>query len=482
MKGRGPAICPLSWAHIAGLASWQAAVIFLFFLPALSFTVLVIFAVFSLAAPFMTGVSYYLPIITRGSSGSNRVVLSFDDGPDPLTTPLLLDLLNKFKVKAVFFVTGVNATANPELIKEILKRGHEIGNHSHNHDPLLMVKGTKRLRNEIRTVQDILKEFGIRPLAFRPPVGITNPRLRRILLDEGMFCCNFSNRPCDFGNRRTRGIARRILRRLKPGDIILLHDRRPQNNNLLVWLQEIEYLISGINAAGFEMTGLAELLSVPVMEEAGASPANAVRGFYSSIEKSYDLERTKTPVYKTERALFEKNLFPLVNPNHRVCEIGAGSGIFTLILAGRAKAVTAVDISALMLKQLEIKAKERMINNIEYHAVDAEFEDIGNQYDLVCSFSCFEYFGDLEGIFSRVFASLKPGGMFYFTTAHSSPVRFFAQIGNAIRQGIWLRARRALKINAFLRRSGFEQIKIRTHHLKIPFAGGIMIEVICKKA
>ena len=100
---------------------------------------LVYFLFISIAAPFFPAFGYYLPIISRGNSGKNAISLTFDDGPDPITTPEVLRLLEKYKVKATFFVTGSSASRYPLLIKEIVRLGHSIGNHSYHHYMLLML-------------------------------------------------------------------------------------------------------------------------------------------------------------------------------------------------------------------------------------------------------------------------------------------------------------------------------------------------------
>ena len=94
---------------------------------------------------FLPGFGFYLPIVSRGESKLNAVALTFDDGPDPLVTPQVLQLLLKHQVTATFFVTGKKAAKHPELIKEILRHGHSIGNHSYIHDNLLMFRRKKPL-------------------------------------------------------------------------------------------------------------------------------------------------------------------------------------------------------------------------------------------------------------------------------------------------------------------------------------------------
>jgi peptidoglycan/xylan/chitin deacetylase (PgdA/CDA1 family) len=144
--------------------------------------------------------------------------------------------------------------------------GHEIGNHSQTHDPILMLRRFSTLYKEIADCQLELNKLGIIPYSFRPPVGITNPKLPRILNRLGLNCVGFSNRPRDFGNRRINRLAEKVLKALKPGSIILLHDKIPdQTFSLADWLMEVERIITGIHQKGLSIVPLSELIARPVM-------------------------------------------------------------------------------------------------------------------------------------------------------------------------------------------------------------------------
>jgi len=222
------------------------------------------------AASFMPRSSFFLPVISRGQTGKNAVALTFDDGPDPLTTPALLDMLAGCGVRATFFVSGRAAQGHPDLIRSILSQGHLVGNHSYNHSPFLMLRRYKPLCLEIAAAQDILEKQGIRSFAFRPPVGLTNPKLGPILSGLGMVCVTFSCRAYDRGNRQIRGLAGKILSGVKPDDIILLHDVRPSKvDEIPFWLGEVEAILTGLNRRGLAVLPLDELIGRPVMAPCG---------------------------------------------------------------------------------------------------------------------------------------------------------------------------------------------------------------------
>ena len=226
------------------------------------------FVLLCLAAPFLPRAGFFLPVISRGGGSGKTVALTFDDGPDPDVTPLLLDLLGRHRLTAAFFVTGQNAERHPELVREILRRGHDVGNHSYRHDPLLMLRSRARLADEIARTQELLAPFGIRPARLPAARGVTNPRLPGVLEELGMECVTFSCRAGDFGNRRIGGLARTILRKVRPGAIVLLHDVSPPGGGRIAeWLAEVEEIIRGLKAGGYEIVPLSELIGRPVMED-----------------------------------------------------------------------------------------------------------------------------------------------------------------------------------------------------------------------
>lgn len=173
-------------------------------------------------------------MLKRGPSDGECLYLTFDDGPDPVWTPRVLDILAACGARATFFVVGTHARAHPGLLRRIAAEGHEIGNHtgSHRHPWLLTAPAARReVRNGTETIADIV---GSRPLYYRPPHG----RIRRCMVDaahdDGQATVLWSLGAVDWG---PMGSAPRIWRRLRkavPGDIVLLHDGRrgpnkPQN-------------------------------------------------------------------------------------------------------------------------------------------------------------------------------------------------------------------------------------------------------------
>ena len=224
-----------------------------------------VFMLVCMAAPFIPTCSFFLPVISRGTCGRKAVALTFDDGPDPLTTPELLRLLKTHRASATFFVTGQRVVRYPQLTKEIMAQGHSLANHSFHHDMLGAFRSITTMQHEIETTQRALKGLGIVALAYRPPMGITSPRLRRVMQTEGMFVVNFSCRAWDGGNRRIRHLSRRILKRVRANDILLLHDNLAEPSLFSRWAGEVDLILQGIPKKGLEIIPLADLIGRPVM-------------------------------------------------------------------------------------------------------------------------------------------------------------------------------------------------------------------------
>lgn len=243
--------------------------------PSLAILPLSLFLLACLGAPFLPRSSFFLPVISSAAPGTQGIALTFDDGPFPASTPLLLELLARHSLPATFFVTGRNAAAHPELIQAIVAHQQTIGNHSFRHDNLLMLRTTRTLHKDIRTTQDILATLGIRPLLFRPPVGITNPRLGPVLARLGLQAVTFSCRINDRGNRNIEHLAARVLRHLRPGQILLLHDNPPRNKHHSdLWLRELDSLFSCLRRT-HRVLPLADLINTPVMVPVDNQPGPA---------------------------------------------------------------------------------------------------------------------------------------------------------------------------------------------------------------
>jgi peptidoglycan-N-acetylglucosamine deacetylase len=196
--------------------------------------------------------------ICSGNKSKKQIALTFDDGPDPRSTPQLLDLLRDEKISAAFFCIGKHVEKNPELAARILREGHLVENHSFAHSNLINFYSPKRLREELIQAQAAIeKASGVAPKFYRPPVGLTNPGTFRVAKALGLRVIGWNVRSLDTMTANPAKIVARIERGLKPGAIVLLHDGNIPAEKLLA---TVKSLLDRLRALGYQVVRLDELL------------------------------------------------------------------------------------------------------------------------------------------------------------------------------------------------------------------------------
>jgi peptidoglycan-N-acetylglucosamine deacetylase len=183
--------------------------------------------------------------------GAGCVALTFDDGPDPVDTPKLLDLLREKGVKVTFFVIGKRADQYPEIVRRAWAEGHLVANHTWSHDSLFCFLTPRRLRAEIeRGTESVRRSCGFRPRFFRSPVGMRHPFLGPYLRDAGLEYISWTIRTLDTFSANPSVLARRILNKAVSGDIILLHDHLPGGADAM--LEALPRVIDELRERGLE--------------------------------------------------------------------------------------------------------------------------------------------------------------------------------------------------------------------------------------
>ena len=194
------------------------------------------------------------PNLTRlpaSATARREICLTFDDGPDPDVTPWVLELLDRFQVKASFFCIGEKAAAHPELVREIAHRGHSVENHSYHHRGAFAFFGVSRLKREVEAAQQTLTSIAGRPPAFfRAPAGFRSPLLDPVLSTASLRYVSWTRRGFDAVSRDPRRILRRLTRALAAGDVLLLHDSGP------VVLDVLPALLGELAARGLKAVSL----------------------------------------------------------------------------------------------------------------------------------------------------------------------------------------------------------------------------------
>ena len=163
--------------------------------------------------------------LPAAAAAKNKIVLSIDDGPDPVVTPQVLDILDRYAVQATFFCVGEKAARHPELCREIVQRGHAVENHTQRHPHYFAFLGINALTREIQAAQDNLTAItGRAPLLFRAPAGLRSPLLDPVLARLGLRLVAWTQRGIDTRTSDPATVKRRMMRNLKAGAILLLHD------------------------------------------------------------------------------------------------------------------------------------------------------------------------------------------------------------------------------------------------------------------
>ncbi len=220
-----------------------------------------------------------LGTITNVSVRQNAAALTFDDGPCPAYTVPLLNLLEKYKVKATFFLVGRQTEKFPYVVKRIIDAGHAIGNHSWNHPSFPLIDARERVKQILKCKKAMLP---YKTNLFRPPYGHQNvaSRIEAFLLGYKVIAWNIAAE--DWLNKSSQEMAEAVIARIQPGSIILFHD-------YLYTTYELEYIAREQAFGAIEiilktLSGNFKFVTVPELLKMGKSVR---QNWYSQEEKNF---------------------------------------------------------------------------------------------------------------------------------------------------------------------------------------------------
>lgn len=215
-----------------------------------------------LCGVFFLRLRMFADALVHGPSSANGVALTFDDGPDPVHTREVLDALDKHEAKATFFVIGHKAEKHPDLVREILERGHTVGVHGFAHDRLFSLRGSKRVRSDLERAIRVLEIITDRtPTLFRPPIGHTNPTIARIADQLDLTMVGWSVRARDgLASATPAAVVSRISRGLEDGAIVLLHDAAERGDRKPAGVTALPEILEKIAAKNLRVVPLATWL------------------------------------------------------------------------------------------------------------------------------------------------------------------------------------------------------------------------------
>lgn len=185
------------------------------------------------------------------------VAMTFDDGPHPVLTPRLLDILKERNIKCTFFVIGRSAKAHPQIIRRMIAEGHEVANHTWTHASLTS-RSDDQIRQELRQSEDALvAAANYRPQLIRPPYGAVNARIKQLMFAEfGYSTIMWSVDPQDWRRPGVGVVTSRLVNGAHPGAIMLAHDIHPPT------IQAMPAMFDQLLAKGYQFVTVSQLLNL----------------------------------------------------------------------------------------------------------------------------------------------------------------------------------------------------------------------------
>lgn len=234
------------------------------------------------------------PTLIRGRSDRPQVALTFDDGPDPDITPSVLDTLADFQARATFFVIGRYLEQHRGLGERLYREGHELGNHSWHHSRFQNFYSASGHGTEIDRCAELIKTLtqSKREPLYRPPVGLKSPAMARAAHKRKLKVAAWSIHSRDTLAREPRAIANGVLSRIRPGDIVLLHDGHDlaQHHRPLI-RQALPLLLQGLRERGLNSVPVSELIdeTPPAISAPSAASQSAVKNGPADRPHGYDV-------------------------------------------------------------------------------------------------------------------------------------------------------------------------------------------------
>jgi peptidoglycan/xylan/chitin deacetylase (PgdA/CDA1 family) len=198
--------------------------------------------------------------LLNGPSNRREVALTFDDAPDDVFTPQILDVLKQYGVRATFFVVGNRIEAHPDIVERMVKEGHVLGNHSYNHANLPKLKDSDFRDQILKTDRLIEKHAGYLPTYVRPPYGNINEDQIKWLASQHKIIINWNVDSLDWKNLNAEQVSTNVLAHVHPGAIILQHAGGGAGEDLTGTVEALPVIIEKLKKDGVKFVTVPELL------------------------------------------------------------------------------------------------------------------------------------------------------------------------------------------------------------------------------
>jgi peptidoglycan/xylan/chitin deacetylase (PgdA/CDA1 family) len=204
------------------------------------------------AAPAATS-DWTTRAVAHGDYRHKAIAITFDDGPNPDTTPFILKYLRQFNVKATFFLIGRRVKKCPELVRQILAEGHEVGNHTYTHTDLRKLSRDAAYKELADCSAAIKEATGHAPELWRPPGGDANRGIVNLAGTLGMRAVAWTINTADYETYDPNTVEERVMEKIGPGDIVLMHDKSYSTTVCL------ESLLRRLTSSGYELLTVSEI-------------------------------------------------------------------------------------------------------------------------------------------------------------------------------------------------------------------------------
>ena len=219
--------------------------------------ILVLYGVILFYGSYNVGSNFFMEVLCSADTTEKLIAISFDDGPAEQYTPQVLQVLKEQKVAAAFFCIGKRIVENEVLFRTVHEQGHIIGNHSYSHGPLFDMLPYKRMLKDVQMTDVAVRQLiGLQPKLFRPPYGVTTPAMKKVMEKGGYTAIGWNIRSLDTIAVNDEKLLDRLIRLLRPGAVILLHDTQKTT------LSVLPRFIQAARNEGYEFVRLDKLLKV----------------------------------------------------------------------------------------------------------------------------------------------------------------------------------------------------------------------------
>ena len=226
-----------------------------------AYTYLLLFVVYSLIVfygCYYIRSNFFIKIVCSAKTDKKEIAISFDDGPAANFTPQLLQLLKTDNVKATFFCIGNRIAGNESILKQVQEEGHIIGNHSYSHHFWFDMFSSEKMLADMKQMDAAMTNAtGLQPKLFRPPYGVTNPNLKKAIINGNYIPVGWSVRSMDTVIKDEKKLLAKITSGIKPGAVFLFHDTSHTT------LQVLPQFIKEVKNRGFHIVPLDKLLHLP---------------------------------------------------------------------------------------------------------------------------------------------------------------------------------------------------------------------------